>query len=127
MSSFFHTFFDLGNQDHLPPGELPKHYQGEKYWQYFNKEETWFDDSNIFGNPFEEPEGPSVYDDDDMRDPVKPLKKSNSYEILGVDKDADEDEIRKAFRKKALETHPDRGGKKEDFVKVREAYECLIS
>ena len=123
MSSFFYTFFDLGNQEHLPPGELPKHYQGEKYWQYFYKEETWFDDSNIFGNPFEDP--PAGDWDDDMF--IKPLKKSNSYEILGVDKDADEDEIRKAFRKKALETHPDRGGKKEDFVKVREAYECLIS
>jgi len=122
--SFFHTFFDLGNQDQLPEGDLPKHYQGEKYWQYFNKEETWFDDSNIFGNPFEDPQGPGSFQDDLM---VKPLKRSNSYEILGVDKDADEDEIRKAFRKKALETHPDRGGNKEDFVKVREAYECLIS
>jgi len=118
--SFFHTFFDLGNQEHLPEGDLPKHYQGEKYWQYFHKEETWFDDSNIFENPFED-----LPDDDDMM--VKPLKRSNSYEILGVDKDADEDEIKRAFRKKALETHPDRGGKKEDFVKVREAYECLIS
>jgi hypothetical protein len=31
---------------------LPHYYQGETYWQYFYKEESWFDDSNIFDNPF---------------------------------------------------------------------------
>ncbi|EPY19310.1 molecular chaperone DnaJ [Strigomonas culicis] len=33
--------------------------------------------------------------------------------------------IKKAYRKRALETHPDQGGKKEDFAEVAEAYEIL--
>jgi preprotein translocase subunit Sec63 len=61
------------------------------------------------------------------RQDFHPLKRSNSYEILGIDRDADEEEIKKAFRKMALKTHPDKGGDEEQFKKVREAYECLIS
>jgi hypothetical protein len=30
------------------------------------------------------------------------------------------------FRRLALKTHPDRGGEKERFVKIKEAYECLL-
>lgn len=51
------------------------------------------------------------------------------YKILGVDKSASEDEIKKAFRKKAMECHPDRhNGDKElesKFKEVNEAYEVL--
>lgn len=49
----------------------------------------------------------------------------NYYEVLGVDKSATSDEIKKAFRKKAIETHPDKGGSDEQFQKVSEAYEIL--
>lgn len=37
------------------------------------------------------------------------------YKLLGVEKTATYDEIRKAFRKLALKKHPDRGGDKEEF------------
>jgi DnaJ-class molecular chaperone len=30
------------------------------------------------------------------------------------------------YRRLAKETHPDRGGDKGDFVKIKEAYECLL-
>ncbi|RNF05542.1 putative chaperone DNAJ protein [Trypanosoma conorhini] len=47
------------------------------------------------------------------------------YKILGVGRTATASDIKKAYRKRALETHPDQGGKKEDFAEVAEAYECL--
>jgi molecular chaperone DnaJ len=47
------------------------------------------------------------------------------YNILGVEKNATQDEIRKAFRKKAQEHHPDRGGDENKFKEVSEAYEIL--
>ena len=49
----------------------------------------------------------------------------NYYDILGINKNASDDEIKKAFRKKARECHPDRGGDPEKFKEVNEAYEVL--
>lgn len=50
---------------------------------------------------------------------------SNYYDILGVDKNASQDDIKKAYRKKALEYHPDRGGDEVKFKEAAEAYETL--
>lgn len=47
------------------------------------------------------------------------------YEILGVSKTASADEIKKAFRRAAIESHPDRGGDEAKFKEVNEAYEVL--
>jgi molecular chaperone DnaJ len=47
------------------------------------------------------------------------------YDILGIDKSASQDDIKKAYRKKALEYHPDRGGDETKFKKAAEAYETL--
>lgn len=49
----------------------------------------------------------------------------NYYNILGVDKTASKDEIKKAFRKMSLKHHPDRGGDAEQFKKINEAYQIL--
>lgn len=45
--------------------------------------------------------------------------------ILGVVSSSSKEDIKQAFKKKALDTHPDRGGKNEDFVRVNEAYSIL--
>ncbi|MBP9761981.1 DnaJ domain-containing protein, partial [Candidatus Saccharibacteria bacterium] len=54
------------------------------------------------------------------------MAKRDYYEILGVGKDASADEIKKAFRRKAVELHPDKqGGDEAKFKEVNEAYEVL--
>jgi curved DNA-binding protein CbpA len=45
--------------------------------------------------------------------------------LLGVDIDADANEIRRAFRVQALINHPDRGGDRVDFELVVLAFETL--
>jgi DnaJ-class molecular chaperone len=48
------------------------------------------------------------------------------YSILGVSKTATQEEIKKAFRKKAMEHHPDRtGGDDTVFKQINEAYDTL--
>lgn len=48
------------------------------------------------------------------------------YNILGVDKNASQDEIKKAFRKKAHQFHPDKkGGNEAKFKEINEAYQVL--
>jgi len=47
------------------------------------------------------------------------------YKILEVSKTATTDEIKKAFRKKALKEHPDKGGDPEKFKDISLAYEAL--
>lgn len=49
----------------------------------------------------------------------------NLYEIMGVSKSADENEIRKAYKKLCLTNHPDKGGSAEEFQKIQKAYEIL--
>ena len=53
------------------------------------------------------------------------MAKRDYYEVLGVSKSASPDEIKKAFRRLAVETHPDRGGDETKFKEVNEAYEVL--
>lgn len=47
------------------------------------------------------------------------------YDLLGVSKDSSAAEIKTAFRKKAHQFHPDKGGDEEKFKEVNEAYQVL--
>lgn len=50
---------------------------------------------------------------------------SNYYDILGVNKEASPEEIKKAYRKMAMQHHPDKGGDEAKFKSVQEAYDVL--
>lgn len=49
----------------------------------------------------------------------------NYYTILGVDKNATPEEIKKAYRKLASTHHPDKGGDTATFQKIQAAYDVL--
>ncbi len=47
--------------------------------------------------------------------------------VLGVEPGASTDAFRRAYKKRALETHPDRGGTAEAFRAVQQSYERLVA
>jgi DnaJ family protein A protein 2 len=53
------------------------------------------------------------------------MNRMDLYERLGVSKDADTNEIKKAFKKLAMTHHPDKGGDPEEFKKIQHAHEVL--
>jgi molecular chaperone DnaJ len=53
------------------------------------------------------------------------MNKRDYYEVLGLDKNASSDEIKKAYRKMAKQHHPDKGGDESLFKEISEAYGVL--
>jgi len=47
------------------------------------------------------------------------------FEILGVEPNATKDEVTKAYKKKAWDAHPDRGGSNQEMMKVNAAFEAI--
>ena len=52
--------------------------------------------------------------------------KINPYNELNIGRNYDENSLKKAYLKRAMETHPDRGGTKEDFQRVTVSYKALM-
>jgi DnaJ-class molecular chaperone len=47
---------------------------------------------------------------------------TDPYRVLGINQNATEDEVKKAYKKMSMKHHPDRGGNHDDFVQVQQAY-----
>merc|ERR1719440_1030216 len=59
------------------------------------------------------------------RRPQKDADTTKFYKLLEVDKSASTAEIKKAYRKMAVQHHPDKGGDPEKFKEITRAYEVL--
>ena len=61
--------------------------------------------------------------------PPETMAKRDYYEILGVNRDASDDDLKKAYRRLAMKFHPDRNPDnpkaEEHFKEAKEAYEIL--
>ncbi|MDO8534560.1 MAG: DnaJ domain-containing protein, partial [Xanthobacteraceae bacterium] len=57
---------------------------------------------------------------------MKQQRKFDPYEVLGVQRDAAADAIKRAVRAKAKETHPDVGGAPGEFERVKRAQVILL-
>jgi len=53
------------------------------------------------------------------------MSKKDYYVILGIGKNSNDSDIKKAYRKLAKEKHPDVGGDENEFKEIAEAYEVL--
>merc|ERR1719409_459442 len=54
-----------------------------------------------------------------------PVNNSKYYEVLGVEKSATGDQIKKAYRKLAVKNHPDKGGDPALFQESQQAFDVL--
>ena len=50
---------------------------------------------------------------------------ASAYQVLGVDPTVDEDALRRAYRLRMRQTHPDTGGEAAVFIQVQRAWELV--
>ena len=100
------------------------------YHQYFNSGTQWYENKSseeliLYLNKY------NIHEEDLYAEYENETKgRNNYYDILGIAFDAKSDEIKEAFRKLAIEYHPDKNLNNPDydsekFYKVYEAYETL--
>ncbi|KAJ6255922.1 hypothetical protein Dda_9381 [Drechslerella dactyloides] len=85
--------------------------------------------SGIMGSSFSN-QNPDEHESTGATKPGSGAMKQDFYTLLGVERTADQDEIKKAYRRKALELHPDKNVNNAEaatqlFSEVQAAYEVL--
>ncbi|WP_380678068.1 J domain-containing protein [Salinigranum sp. GCM10025319] len=61
-----------------------------------------------------------------VRPPQSGPSRQEAYETLGLDPGADDDEVKRAYRRQVKETHPDTpSGDEDEFKRITRAYERL--
>lgn len=60
-----------------------------------------------------------------MKDQPHAQSRTYYYELLGLDKNATDKDIKKAYYRKSRQLHPDKGGNEEDFKNMKYAYDVL--
>ena len=123
-------------QQQTPPvqPETKESTAGTKDHSTAHKEKT--EKSGPKATPKEQPKQPSPPKQQKHSEPKTPstasaivqeiLQHEDYYKILGVDRQVDAAAIQKAYRRRAVQTHPDKtGGDRRAFDKVAEAYDVL--
>ena len=70
------------------------------------------------GHPFEDFMGGGGFPGGGPRRPKGPVDNKKYYDLIGVEKNASFADIKKAYRKKALQMHPDKGGDPNKFKEL---------
>lgn len=55
------------------------------------------------------------------------MNQSQALQLLELNEGASPQEVKAAYRRKAMLHHPDKGGRKEDFILIKQAYDYLVN
>jgi hypothetical protein len=83
--------------------------------QFVHGKRTLYCKTQVSGIVLDETASPTVSDDSHRK-----------YEILGLTRECKEDDVRCAYKRLALVMHPDKGGEKEAFQRLKLAFETLV-
>ncbi len=114
----------------IPPDKAAEDYPRDPYEAAAGRRET-FERHNTKSSPKSKKGSKSKKDSNKRPNEATPPKeRGDAYETLGVNKDANDSDIKKAYRKSALQWHPDKNLDDQEnaeamFKVVKEAYEVL--
>ncbi len=70
--------------------------------------------------------GTDCLGDRDIFERGNSMNQLQALELLGLSHGASPEELKAAYRRKAMLHHPDKGGKQEHFILIKEAYDLLM-
>jgi len=113
----------------IPSGFFPKdmRYEWEKYESEQNERPNFRKFFSFFDeDPFTNNRGKRSHPRDFFEEEECEYQENNDpFEILGVSENADPKEIKKAYYNLCKIHHPDKGGNKQDFIKIQSAWEYI--